>query len=245
MQDMNNMKIRIIVTTKFVGFDKTDGFVFDMDPSAISPDSPLYNIGVKEFRLFKSLDSRIESVAVTINEVDKDIPYTSKEEWVKALIDTFCKDCNEKDEIYLLLHARTDLPPTEYGPYDASNWIDFNGLSVKIWAFSHERDSDLGVQPLLRSTYIGEPSIELFANKVKALFLIHNQINKLSKVWDIYYDTYDESILEEEIIPLLEEMNNIVGIRKINIQEFHEMDDDVRNEFMKTLFDDDINILKA
>ena len=153
------MKTRIIVTTHFVGYDEKNGFVFDMAPLAIPKDSPLYRNGVTEYRSYDSSDLKIKAVAVTINEKASDgTPYiNSKKEWIEALVQTFCNDCDKDDEIYLLLHARTDLPPTGYGPYNAYDWIDFNGLSVNIWAFSHERDSNFGVQPLLKTTYVSGP----------------------------------------------------------------------------------------
>ena len=241
------MKTRIISTTRFVASTEEEEkeFVFCMKPCSLSADLPLTRLGVKEYRVIE--DNDIAVYAVTPNQKPDDKPYVfSKKEWIDALIDTFCADCDSDDEIYLLLHARTDLPPTEYGPYDASNLIENNRkLIIHVWAFAHEKDSNLGAQPLLKVSYPDKrPTPVLFANKVRALFKLAILKPQIDKVWAEYSESGSQELLNQSVIPLLEKINSIEGIKTINVDDFKSLKDEMRrNDIIEKL--KDVSILRT
>lgn len=246
---MNNMKTKIIVTTRFVGpiiDDSNKGeyeYVFNMPAKPIPEGSPLYQLGVKEFREFS--DDSVSAYAVTVNEQwEKGPAYTdSKKEWIESLVKSFCNDCEALDDVYLLLHGRTDLPPAGYGPFNYSGWLDFGKLNIHIWSFAHEKDCNFGVQPLLQSSYVNTPTPQSLADKVKALFEIHRLTALICDGWESYYMSMDENVLKTKVYPYVEEFSHIKGIMKLDFDKFSTSEDEEKDDMINSL--KDVRIFKA
>lgn len=238
---MNNMKTKIIVTTRFVGpiIDDNDkskyDYVFSMPATPLPEGTPLNQLGINEFREFK--DNNVSAYAVTVNEQWKEGPaYTdSKKEWIESLVKTFCNDCDSSDEVYLLLHGRTDLPSADYGPFNYSGWLDFRGLNVRIWSFAHEKDSNFGVQPLLRRSYVNTPTPQSLADKVKALFEVHRLIALICNGWERYFKSWDENVLKTKVLPYIEEFSQLKGIKRIDYAQFIASKDADKNKIINSL----------
>ena len=214
------MKTKVIFTTRYFG---TSDYVFG--PSSVKQlDGNLVQIlNTEKYYYLSSKDdnNEIEIIGVMHSPHGKNCKEEDYVMLVKSILDKFCTD--SPDEVFLLLHAGTDIPGAEIGLYDGWSVFfreSYPSSAIRVWGIKHQ-DTELGGSILLQKTYKEIPTAQTILHRVKALFLAED----ILKAWDEYYENPDDN-LYNSLIALLKKVNELSDVvPPININDFKERAD--------------------
>ena len=199
------MKTKIIATTRYV--DNKD-YIFDEQiPLKRDEVEKLSNFSVRDCRIIK--DDEADVIAINYREIDD----CEMQERVLGLLNHFCE---VDDDIYMLLHRRTDLP----GNPPIGEFLGWRKeldayKNLHIWAMIHQPSQDRGAFILTKKAYDGKLTASDVMQRVESIFLIE----KIFHLWDDYQEGDEETL--NHIISSIEKLQDYSFIQPhIDIEVF-------------------------
>lgn len=172
------MKTKVIFTTHFVGHRE---YVFD-DRTMIDSECvhALSTYGVFDCR--RIVDGDVEIIAIN----ERAACACDLFERVNGILSYFCP--SGEDEVFLILHSRTDLPLQSYQRQPIG---EFRGWSntltkyqrIRIWAMAHDVDNDKCSYILTKNAYKGESvCARAILDRIRSVF----DAEDISHLWSQY-----------------------------------------------------------
>lgn len=244
MQDLSNMKTKIIITTRYVGWDD---YIFDSS-------SKIDNECVKDLSKYSVTDCRImngedvDIIALNTRGPGSTCDPLSR---IKGIIDYFCPEGTE--QVYLILHSRTDLPLSNFQRQPIGEYLGWrnerlsstekdNNPKIRIWSMCHEVALDKSAYILTKKAYINdEINARAVLDRVESLFIAED----ISLLWKEYRNNPSPENLEL----IIDSINKLQGysfiLQQVDTASFKEKSMPLQFLQIKRLTGKEPNIFKS